>query len=89
MFPIVTPGPIIHEALSMLSASLLNTITIEQHIAPDCGVIFVDLTSIHHVVIVDDKSTLIEEVSEKPANAHIFVIDDEPSIAKVMSRLLE
>jgi PleD family two-component response regulator len=38
--------------------------------------------------IVDD-IIRIEKVSDVLGSAHVFVIDDEPSIAKVMSRQLE
>lgn len=47
----IAPGPIIHEALSMLSASLPKTINIEHHIDLDCGLVFGDPTSIHQVVM--------------------------------------
>jgi PAS domain S-box-containing protein len=47
----VQPATIIKEAVAMLRASLPTTITIEQDIAPDAGVILADPTQIHQILM--------------------------------------
>ena len=48
---LVSPGPIVTEVVSMLSATLPKTITIRQNIDFNCGMILADPTSIHQVVM--------------------------------------
>jgi PAS domain S-box-containing protein len=47
----VQPATIIKEAVKMLRASLPTTITIEQDIEPDAGVILADPTQIHQILM--------------------------------------
>lgn len=47
----VPPHPIIKEALNMLKATLPESISIEEDIYPACGMVLVDPTSLHQIVV--------------------------------------
>jgi len=48
---IFSPHPLVCEALKMLRATLPATITMEEHIDPDCGMILADPVIIHQIII--------------------------------------
>ena len=73
------PHLIIKEAMKMLHATLPASITIEENIDPDCGMIFADATNIHQVMInlctnalhamTDEKGTVGISLQRRELNA--------------------
>jgi PAS domain S-box-containing protein len=47
----IQPHLILQEALKLLRVTLPASITLEEHIDPDCGSILADLTSVHQIVM--------------------------------------